>query len=117
MTQTLRIEGYYIEHTRLRLRRVMAADGSFTRKLAHKVRLGQGASAIACTSMYLDEQEWNVLLTLPPRTLHKRPVTSSRGTAQWSLSTRWTMGRCSLKTTTESRHLARCRSGSMCCRT
>jgi CYTH domain-containing protein len=71
VTQTLRIEDYYIEHTRLRLRRVMAADGSFTRKLGHKVRLGQGASTIACTSMYLDEEEWNVLLTLPHRTLHK----------------------------------------------
>src|SRR5665647_2629401 len=43
VTQTLRIEDYYIEHTRLRLRRVMAADGSFKRKLGHKVRLGQGA--------------------------------------------------------------------------
>jgi hypothetical protein len=28
VTQTFRIEDYYIEHTRLRLRRVMAADGS-----------------------------------------------------------------------------------------
>jgi CYTH domain-containing protein len=71
VTQTLRIEDYYIGHTRLRLRRVMAADGSLTRKLGHKVRLGQGASAIACTSLYLDEQEWDVLLTLPHRTLHK----------------------------------------------
>ena len=71
VTQTLRIEDYYIEHTRLRLRQVIAADGSFTRKLGHKVRLGQGASTIACTSMYLDEEEWNVLLRLPHRTLHK----------------------------------------------
>ena len=71
VTQTLDIEDYYIEHTQLRLRRVMAADGSLTRKLGHKVRLGQGASAIACTSMYLDDEEWNVLLTLPHRTLHK----------------------------------------------
>ena len=71
VTQTLGIEDYYIEHTRLRLRLVTAADGSFTRKLGHKVRLGHGASAIACTSMYLDEQEWDVLVTLPHRTLHK----------------------------------------------
>jgi CYTH domain-containing protein len=69
VTQTLRIEDYYIEHTLLRLRQVMAPDGSFTRKLGHKVRLGQGASAIAYTSMYLDEEEW--VLTLPHRTLHK----------------------------------------------
>jgi CYTH domain-containing protein len=80
VTHTLRIEDHYIEHTRLRLRRVMAADGSFTRKLGHKVRLGQGASAIACTSMYLDEQEWNLLLTLPHRTLHKtRHVVEKEG--------------------------------------
>lgn len=71
VTHTLDIEDYYIEHTRLRLRRVMAADASFTRKLGHKVRLGRGASAIACTSMYLDEEEWNVLLTLPHWILHK----------------------------------------------
>jgi len=30
VTQTFRIEDYYIELTRLRLRRVMAADGSLT---------------------------------------------------------------------------------------
>lgn len=71
VTHTARIEDYYIEHTRLRLRRVTAADGSRTLKLAHKVRLGQGASEIASTSLYLDDKEWDVLLTLPHRTLHK----------------------------------------------
>jgi hypothetical protein len=57
VTQTLRIEDYYIEHTRLRLRQVTAADGSFTRKFGHKVRLGQDASAIACTSTTKPGQE------------------------------------------------------------
>lgn len=41
------------------------------RKLGHKVRLGQDGSAIACTSLYLDEREWDLLLTLPHRTLYK----------------------------------------------
>ncbi len=71
LTRTLRIEDHYIENTRLRLRRVTAADGSHVCKLGHKVRLGQDASAIACTSMYLDEQEWDLLLMLPHRTLRK----------------------------------------------
>ena len=71
VTRTLRIEDHYIENSRLRLRRVTAADGSHVYKLGHKVRLGQDASAIACTSMYLDDQEWDLLLTLPHRTLRK----------------------------------------------
>lgn len=71
VTRTFRIEDYYIEHTRLRLRRTIASDGSVELKLGHKVRLTQGPSAIACTSMYLDDQEWDVLLTLPHRTLLK----------------------------------------------
>ena len=71
VTRTLRIEDHYIENSRLRLRRVTAADGSHVYKLCHKVRLGQDASAIACTSMYLDDQEWDLLLTLPHRTLRK----------------------------------------------
>jgi CYTH domain-containing protein len=71
VTRTVRIEDHYIENTRLRLRRVTAGDGSLVRKLGHKVRLGQDASEIACTSLYLDEQEWDLLVTLPHRTLYK----------------------------------------------
>ena len=71
VTRTLRIEDHYIENSRLRLRRVTAADGGTVYKLGHKVRLGQDASAIACTSMYLDDREWDLLLRLPHRTLRK----------------------------------------------
>jgi hypothetical protein len=65
VTRTLLIEDHYIENTRPRLRRVTAADGSFVRKLGQKVRFGQDVSAIACTSIYLDEQEGDVLVALP----------------------------------------------------
>lgn len=81
VTHTFRIEDYYIDHTRLRLRRMIASDGSAERKLGHKVRLTQGPSAIACTSMYLDDQEWDVLVTLPHRTLIKtRHIVERDGT-------------------------------------
>lgn len=41
------------------------------RKLGHKVRLDAGPGAIACTSFYLDDAEWNLLAALPARTLTK----------------------------------------------
>lgn len=61
----------YVDGTRLRLRETTEADGRVTRKLGHKVRLGSGPEAIACTSLYLDDAEWNLLRGLPARTLHK----------------------------------------------
>lgn len=62
----------YLTGTRLRLRQVVGADGSVVRKLGHKVRLGSGPEAIACTNMYLDEDEWALLVGLPARELRKR---------------------------------------------
>ncbi|WP_249012013.1 hypothetical protein [Conexibacter sp. DBS9H8] len=66
-----RIVDRYITGTRLRLRETVAADGTVTRKLGHKVRLGPGPEAIACTSLYLDDAEWALLCALPARTLEK----------------------------------------------
>ncbi|MGG5257789.1 hypothetical protein [Phycicoccus avicenniae] len=61
----------YLIGTRLRLREVRSPDGSVTRKLGHKVRLGDDASAVACTNLYLDEAEWTLLADLPARVLRK----------------------------------------------
>lgn len=61
----------YVTGTRLRLREVVTEDGAVTRKLGHKVRLGEGPHEIACTSLYLDDGEWDVLSQLPAKTLRK----------------------------------------------
>lgn len=61
----------YVIGTRLRLREVRERDGSVTRKLTHKVRLGEDASEIACTNMYLDDAEWTLLQAMPARVLAK----------------------------------------------
>ena len=69
--QQLRIMDRYLTGTRLRLREVTHADGTVVRKLGHKVRLGDDAAEVAHTSLYLDDAEWNVLVTLPAGVLHK----------------------------------------------
>jgi CYTH domain-containing protein len=66
-----RIVDRYLTGTRLRLREVVTEDGVVTRKLGHKVRLGEGPHEIACTSLYLDDDEWDVLCRLPATTLRK----------------------------------------------
>jgi CYTH domain-containing protein len=66
-----RITDRYITGTRLRLREVVTEDGVVTRKLGHKVRLSGGPSEIACTSLYLDDEEWDTLRQLPAMTLSK----------------------------------------------
>lgn len=66
------IEDRYVTGTRLRLREMRAEDGTVTRKLGHKVRLGDGPAEVACTSLYLDDAEWNLLVALPARALQKR---------------------------------------------
>ena len=66
-----RIVDRYVIGTRLRLREVVTEDGAVTRKLGHKVRLGEGSREIACTSLYLDDEEWEVLCALPAKTLQK----------------------------------------------
>lgn len=71
-TSTLEILDRYLSGTRLRLREVRTSDGTVTRKLGHKVRLGDGPAEIACTSLYLNDEEWAVLAALPARVLRKR---------------------------------------------
>ena len=67
------IEDRYVRGTRLRLRHVTSADGTVVRKLGHKVRLGDGGPAeVACTSLYLDDAEWELLAVLPSDRLAKR---------------------------------------------
>lgn len=69
------VEDRYVRGTRLRLRQVTSADGTVVRKLGHKVRLGDGGPAeVACTSLYLDDTEWDLLAGLPSDRLTKRRV-------------------------------------------
>lgn len=77
--EILLIEDRYLLGTRLRLRQVTAADGTVVRKLGHKVRLGDGPGAIACTSLYLDQAEWDRLVGLPAARLSKRRTRSRAG--------------------------------------
>lgn len=62
----------YVTGTRLRLREVREADGTVLRKLGHKVRLSEGPAEIACTNLYLDDEEWAVLGALPATVLRKK---------------------------------------------
>jgi CYTH domain-containing protein len=62
----------YVTGTRLRLREVRHADGTITRKLGQKVRLADGPAQVACTTVYLDDAEWALLLSLPATSLRKR---------------------------------------------
>jgi CYTH domain-containing protein len=62
----------YIVGSRLRLRSVVAPDGTTVRKLGHKVRVGEGPHEVACTNLYLDDAEWALLEDLPARELRKR---------------------------------------------
>jgi CYTH domain-containing protein len=61
----------YLDGTRLRLREIIDGNGVVTRKLGHKVRLTSGPQEVACTSMYLDDAEWELLRRLSARTLRK----------------------------------------------
>ena len=47
-------------------------DGTVVRKLGHKVRLSDGPAEVACTNVYLDDQEWATLGALPSTVLRKR---------------------------------------------
>ena len=42
------------------------------RKLGHKVRLGEGPAEVACTNLYLNDEEWAVLSALPAKLLCKK---------------------------------------------
>jgi CYTH domain-containing protein len=72
VVDTKQIVDRYVTGTRLRLREVRADDGTLTRKLGHKVRLGEGPSEVACTNFYLNDEEWAVLGALPARVLRKK---------------------------------------------
>jgi CYTH domain-containing protein len=58
---------------------LVTEDGAVTRKLGHKVRLGAGPREIACTSLYLDDGEWDLLRALPAKTLRKVRHMVNRG--------------------------------------
>ena len=78
VSSTTTILDRYLIGTRLRLREVRNDDGTVTRKLGHKVRLGDGPAEVACTNFYLDDQEWSVLVDLPARVLRKTRHTVRR---------------------------------------
>jgi CYTH domain-containing protein len=70
-TEPRQIEDRYLSGTRLRVRVVTGHDG-VVRKLGHKVPTGAGPSSVWHTTMYLDEPEAAVLLSLPGTTVTKR---------------------------------------------
>ena len=72
VASTKEIVDRYLTGTRLRLREVRESDGTVTRKLGHKVRLGEGPAEVACTNFYLDDAEWAVISALPARVLRKK---------------------------------------------
>ncbi|WGX97945.1 hypothetical protein [Nocardioides sp. L-11A] len=73
VSEVWEIEDRYVDGSRLRLREVRGPDGVVVRKLGHKVRLGEGPAAVACTSLYLDDAEWALLWDrLPGEVLRKR---------------------------------------------
>lgn len=73
VSETWEIEDRYVDGARLRLRQVRKPDGSVQRKVGHKVRLSEGPAEVACTSLYLDDAEWALLVSrLPATTLRKR---------------------------------------------
>ena len=76
---TRQIVDRYVTGTRLRLREVREDDGTVARKLGHKVRLGEGPAEIACTNLYLDDEEWTVLCALPSRVLRKTAAPGAPG--------------------------------------
>lgn len=71
VTRSAQIVDRYVDGTRLRLRQVTAAGGDVVLKLGHKVRLTGSAERVACTSLYLDEAEFDLLCTLPTTTVTK----------------------------------------------
>lgn len=81
VTSTKEISDRYVNGTRLRLREVREDDGTVTRKLGHKIRLTDGPAEVACTSLYLDDEEWALLSALPARTLRKKRHVVA--TAEW----------------------------------
>ncbi|MEM9565521.1 MAG: hypothetical protein AAGA93_23060 [Actinomycetota bacterium] len=71
-TDPRRIVDRYIDDTRLRLRTVEQAGAETERKLGHKRRLSTSdPTAIMHTSLYLDDDEFRTLATLPARRLVK----------------------------------------------
>ena len=72
VSSTKEILDRYVIGTRLRLREVREGDGTVTRKLGHKVRISDGPAEVACTNLYLNDDEWTLLTALPARLLRKR---------------------------------------------
>ena len=79
VSTTMEIVDRYVTGTRLRLREVRATDGTVIRKLGHKIRLTEGPAEVACTNLYLDGEEWDVLVSLPAKLLRKRRHLIARG--------------------------------------
>jgi CYTH domain-containing protein len=69
---TKHIVDRYVTGTRLKLREVREDDGTVVRKFGHKVRLSEGPAEVACTTFYLNDQEWSVLSAVPALVLRKK---------------------------------------------
>jgi len=62
----------YIIGTRLRLRRVEHPDGRLEFKLSQKEASPKGAAVLTITTMYLRQEEYELLAVLPAHELRKR---------------------------------------------
>lgn len=88
VTNPRRIVDHYIDNTRLRIRLVESTVGEpegddapdIDRKLGHKRRVvADDPTTIMCTSLYLDQAEFEVVSTLPGRRLVKTRWTVDAG--------------------------------------
>jgi CYTH domain-containing protein len=71
-SRVIQIEDRYLDGTRLRLRTVREPGKAVVWKLGQKVRFAPGnPSAVAHTTMYLDEPEHTLLANLPAVALNK----------------------------------------------
>lgn len=70
ITRSATIHDRYIDGGHLRLREVVDDDRTVVRKLGHKIRI-DGVRRIACTSIYLTDDEWQLMSVLPGRRLTK----------------------------------------------
>lgn len=79
-TKTVRIDDRYIIGTRLRLRQVTEPGVNTVWKFGQKVRFEPTDSTeLAHTTMYLNEEEYAVLASLPATVLHKTRTLVSLG--------------------------------------
>ena len=84
----MEIQDRYIERTNLRLREIHEARMEPLSKLGQKIRVdGLTAKSIACTSLYIEKEEFEILSALPARVLRKSRTKYSSDKLVYSVDT------------------------------